>query len=172
MLVKPKWQYRGKCAYITGEKNRVPDHGFYPTDFGICSIKCFTIHLGTLTTFDGTDPKVDRVKPKVRNTICSPVYILGNHSTDDMQIKLQIYYLIPLGVKLDDKNCIIGWPELIRDMRGGGFPGTQGSPPPPPQPQVGLLSTQRLRNAGAILIFSHPQRLTAFTFAIGSGSLR
>ena len=28
--------------------------------------------LGTLNTFDGTDPKVDKVKPKVRNKIFSP----------------------------------------------------------------------------------------------------
>ena len=53
------------------------DLGFYPTDLGICSIKCFTVDLGTLATFDGTDPKVGRVKPKVRNTIFSPVYILA-----------------------------------------------------------------------------------------------
>ena len=40
----------------------------------------FTVVLGTLNTFDGTDPKVDRVKPsliysiatKVRNTIFFP----------------------------------------------------------------------------------------------------
>ena len=55
-------------------KNRVPDLGFYqryylwfyPIDLGICSIKCFTVDLGTLNTFDGTEPKVDSVKPKVR----------------------------------------------------------------------------------------------------------
>ena len=28
----------------------------------------------TLNTFDGTDPKVDRLKPKVRNTIFFPVH--------------------------------------------------------------------------------------------------
>ena len=26
----------------------------------------------TVNTFDGTDPKADRIKPKVRNTIFSP----------------------------------------------------------------------------------------------------
>ena len=30
----------------------------------------FTVDLGTLNTFDGTDPKVDSVKPKVRNIPC------------------------------------------------------------------------------------------------------
>ena len=54
------------------KKNRVPDLGFYPINLGICSIKCFTVVLGTLNTFDGTDPKVDRLKPKVRNTIFFP----------------------------------------------------------------------------------------------------
>ena len=38
--------------------------------------------------------------------------------------------------------------------------------------QVGLLSTQQLHNAGAILIFSHLQHLPMFTFAIGSGNLK
>ena len=37
----------------------------------------FTFDLGTLNTFHGTDPKVDRVKLKVRNMIFSPVYILA-----------------------------------------------------------------------------------------------
>ena len=30
-------------------------------------LNVFTVVLGTLNTFDGTDPKVDRVKPKVQN---------------------------------------------------------------------------------------------------------
>ena len=54
-------------AMSTGEKNRVPDLGFHLIDLGICSVKYFTVDLGTLNTFDGTDPKVDSVKPKVRN---------------------------------------------------------------------------------------------------------
>ena len=40
----------------------------------------FTVVLGTLNTFDGTDSKVDRVKPKVRNTIfplCSTYAFCG-----------------------------------------------------------------------------------------------
>ena len=56
-------------------KNRVPDLGFYPIDLGICSIKhVFKVPKTTVNTFDGTDAKVDRVKPKVRNTIFFPVH--------------------------------------------------------------------------------------------------
>ena len=40
----------------------------------------------TVNTFDGTDPKVDRIKPKVRNMIFSPV----NHTL------LQYYQLVSI----------------------------------------------------------------------------
>ena len=47
--------------------------GFILSTLGSVPSNVFTVVLGTLNTFDGTDPKVDRVKPKVRNTIFSPV---------------------------------------------------------------------------------------------------
>ena len=42
------------------KNNRVPDLGFYPIDLGLGSVpsNVFTVVLGTLNTFDGTDPKV------------------------------------------------------------------------------------------------------------------
>ena len=54
--------------------------GFILLGLGSVPSNVFSIDLDTL---DGTDPKVDRVKPKV---LFSPVYILANRSTDDMQI--------------------------------------------------------------------------------------
>ena len=50
--------------------------GFILTTLGSVPSNVFTVGLGTLNTFDGTDPKVDRVKPKARNTIFFPVYSL------------------------------------------------------------------------------------------------
>ena len=49
--------------------------GFILSTLGSVPSNVFTVVLGTLNTFDGTDPKVDRVKPKVRNTIFSPVFV-------------------------------------------------------------------------------------------------
>ena len=46
--------------------------GFILSTLGSVPSNVFTVVLGTLNTFDGTDPKVDRVKPKVRNSIFSP----------------------------------------------------------------------------------------------------
>ena len=43
--------------------------GFFLSTLGSVASNVFTVVLGTLNTFDGTDPKVDRVKPRVRNTI-------------------------------------------------------------------------------------------------------
>ena len=61
-----------KRVVIHRGKNRVPDLGFYPIDLGICSSNVFKVPKTTMNTFDGTDPKVDRIKPKVRNTIFFP----------------------------------------------------------------------------------------------------
>ena len=47
--------------------------GFILSTLGSVPSNVFTVVLGTLNTFDGTDPKVDRLKPKVRNTIFFPV---------------------------------------------------------------------------------------------------
>ena len=47
--------------------------GFILSTLGSVPSNVFTVDLGTLNTFDGTDPKVDSVKPKVRNTIYFPV---------------------------------------------------------------------------------------------------
>ena len=49
--------------------------GFILSTLGSVPSNVFTVVLGTLNTFDGTDPKVDRVKPKVRNTIFFPVAV-------------------------------------------------------------------------------------------------
>ena len=43
--------------------------GFILSTLGSVPSNVFTVDLGTLNTFDGTDPKVDSVKPKARNTI-------------------------------------------------------------------------------------------------------
>ena len=43
--------------------------GFILSTLGSVPSNVFTVVLGTLNTFDGTDPKVDRVKPKVRSAI-------------------------------------------------------------------------------------------------------
>ena len=51
--------------------NRVLDLGI--STVGSVPSNIFTVVVGTLNTFDGTDPKVDRVKPKVQNTIIFPV---------------------------------------------------------------------------------------------------
>ena len=37
----------------------------------------FKVPKTTVNTFDRTDPKVDRIKPKVRNTIFFPVFVRG-----------------------------------------------------------------------------------------------
>ena len=50
--------------------------GFKLSTLGSVPSNVFTVVLGTLNTFDGTDPKVDRVKPKVRNTIFFPVILI------------------------------------------------------------------------------------------------
>ena len=47
--------------------------GFILSTLGSVPSNVFTVDLGTLNMFDGTDPKVDSVKPKVRNTIFFPV---------------------------------------------------------------------------------------------------
>ena len=50
---------------------------FILSTLGSVPSNVFTFDIGTLNTFHGTDPKVDRVKLKVRNMIFSPVYILA-----------------------------------------------------------------------------------------------
>ena len=62
-------------AYHRGKKIVLRTLGFILSTLGSVPSNVFTVVLGTLNTFDGTDPKVDRVKPKVRNTIFSPLYI-------------------------------------------------------------------------------------------------
>ena len=65
------------CHYDTAVsftgKNHVLDLGFYPIDL---PSNVFTVVLGTLNMLDGTDPKMDKVKPKVRNTIFPPVLMI------------------------------------------------------------------------------------------------
>ena len=51
--------------------------GFNLSTLGSVPSNVFTVILaiGPLNTFDGTDPKVDRLKSKVRNTIFFPVLV-------------------------------------------------------------------------------------------------
>ena len=60
-------------------KNRVPDLGFIISTLGSIPSNVFIVDLGTLDTctFDGTDPKVDRIKHKFQDSIYSLVYILA-----------------------------------------------------------------------------------------------
>ena len=53
----------------TGKKIVFRTLGFNLSTLGSVPSNVFTVVLGPLNTFDGTDPKVDRLKPKVRNTI-------------------------------------------------------------------------------------------------------
>ena len=85
---------------------------FFPCVYpGICSIKYIsTVDLGTLNTFDGTDPKVNTQCPEHDFFPC--VYFgetdgSFNERYANLIIRQQIFYLIPLGVKVvkvDDKN--------------------------------------------------------------------
>ena len=43
--------------------------GFNLSTLGSVPSNVFKVPKTTVNTFDGTDPKVDRIKPKVRNTI-------------------------------------------------------------------------------------------------------
>ena len=48
--------------------------GFTLLTLGSVPSNVFKAPKSTVNTFDGTDPKVDRIKPKVRNTIFFPVW--------------------------------------------------------------------------------------------------
>ena len=48
--------------------------GFTLSTLGSVPSNVFKVPKTTVNTFDGTDPKVDRIKPKVRNTIFSSVH--------------------------------------------------------------------------------------------------
>ena len=62
----------GKSRLCTGKKIVFRTFGFILSTLGSVPSNVFTVVLGTLNTFDGKDPKVDRIKPKVRNTIFFP----------------------------------------------------------------------------------------------------
>ena len=47
--------------------------GFTLSTLGSVPSNVFKVPKTTVNTFDGTDPKVDRIKPKVRKTIFFPV---------------------------------------------------------------------------------------------------
>ena len=51
--------------------------GFTLSTLGSVPSNVFKVPKTTVNTFDGTDPKVDRLKPKVRNTIFFPC-VQGN----------------------------------------------------------------------------------------------
>ena len=57
----------------TGKKIVFRTLGFTLSTLGSVPSKVFKVPKTTVNTFDGTDPKVDRIKPKVRNTIFFPV---------------------------------------------------------------------------------------------------
>ena len=54
--------------YTTGEKIVFRTLGFTLSTLGSVPSNAFKVPKTTVNTFDGTDPKVDRIKPKVRNT--------------------------------------------------------------------------------------------------------
>ena len=57
----------------TGKKIMFGTLGFNLSTLGSVPSNVFKVPKTTVNTFDGTDPKVDRIKPKVRNTIFFPV---------------------------------------------------------------------------------------------------
>ena len=63
----------------TGKKIVFRTLGFNLSTLGSVPSNVFKVPKTTVNTFDGTDPKVDRLKPKVRNTIFFPV-ISGTQS--------------------------------------------------------------------------------------------
>ena len=50
--------------------------GFTLSTLGSVPSNVFKVPKSTVNTFDGTDPKVDRIKPRVRNTIFSPATVI------------------------------------------------------------------------------------------------
>ena len=58
---------------ITGKKFVFRTLGFTLSTLGSVPSNVFKVPKSTVNTFDGTDPKVDRIKLKVRNTIFFPV---------------------------------------------------------------------------------------------------
>ena len=68
--------------------------GFILSTLGSVPSNVFTVVLGTLNTFDGTDPKVDRVKPKVRNTISFPVVDLIRPQYEYIYVKRLVAIVI------------------------------------------------------------------------------
>ena len=54
---------------LTGKKIVFRTLGFTLSTLGSVPSNVFKVPKTTVNTFDGTDPKVDRIKPKVRNTI-------------------------------------------------------------------------------------------------------
>ena len=62
--------------------------GFILSTLGSVPSNVFKVPKTTVNTFDGTDPKVDRIKPKVRNTIFPPALCAFD---DNMKIKRAIH---------------------------------------------------------------------------------
>ena len=69
--------HRGKIVFRT--------LGFILSTLGSVPSYVFTVVLGTLNTFDGTDPKVDRVKPKVQNTIFFSLWLVLPYTFPSIQ---------------------------------------------------------------------------------------
>ena len=60
---------------FTGDNIVFRTLGFTLSTLGSVPSNIFKVPKTTVNTFDGTDPKVDRIKPKVRNTIFFPVLL-------------------------------------------------------------------------------------------------
>ena len=54
--------------------------GFTLSTLGSVTSYVFKVPKSTVNTFDGTDPKADRIQPKVRNTIIFPCDIRAQAS--------------------------------------------------------------------------------------------
>ena len=68
-LFPQKFQHIILNYYTQGEKIVFRTLGFTLSTLGSVPSNVFKVPKTTVNTFDGTDPKVDKIKPKVRNTI-------------------------------------------------------------------------------------------------------
>ena len=98
------YRHVAQCDHVwtyTGKKIVFRTLGFILSTLGSVPSNVFTVVLGTLNTFGGTDPKVDRLKPKVRNTIFFPVVVIILFTA------IIAYVIDGLGTRL--MSCIIKW---------------------------------------------------------------
>ena len=69
------YQHGGLLQCSQGKKIVFRILGFTLSTLGSVPSNVFKVPKTTVNTFDGTDPKVNRIKPKVRNAIFFPVVV-------------------------------------------------------------------------------------------------